>query len=206
MVGSKPGFDRCVASRRSDPLGSLPPAMPSSRTSDAATTRSPPTDRPSVGYWRRSMNWRSPSDSPPADRSTMPPDRQRNRALRLLYGMVTPPSKSEPAGATGNAVLAALEGAAWRGLRPINVQQAGTRETRCGDSGGVRAGHSADQANPTRLELATNRRRFRPVNVQTEKTVQIANPSVLYLRRSETSHGRADSVLVQDIGKACLKT
>ncbi len=45
----KPGLDRCVASRRSDPLEPSPPAMPSSRTSDVATTRSPPTDRPSVG-------------------------------------------------------------------------------------------------------------------------------------------------------------
>ncbi len=27
MVGSKSGFDRCAASRRSDPLASLPPAI-----------------------------------------------------------------------------------------------------------------------------------------------------------------------------------
>jgi len=49
-------------SRRSDQLESLPPAMPSSKTSDAATTTSPPTHRPNTGYLRRSMSWRSPSE------------------------------------------------------------------------------------------------------------------------------------------------
>ena len=52
----KPGFDRCVASRRSDQLASSPMVMPSSRTSDAATTRSPPTHQSTIKFELRSMN------------------------------------------------------------------------------------------------------------------------------------------------------
>jgi transposase-like protein len=80
-VGSKPGFDRCGVSRPSDQHGSLPPATPSCRTSDAATTTSPPTHRSITGYRRRSLSWPWPSDSPAGDRSAMPPDRPKQRRL-----------------------------------------------------------------------------------------------------------------------------
>jgi len=75
MVGSRPGSDPCGVSRPSDQHGSLPPATPSCRTSDAVTTTSPPTHRSITGFRRRSMSWRSPSDSPAGERSAMPHDR-----------------------------------------------------------------------------------------------------------------------------------
>ncbi len=79
MVGSKPGFDRCVVSRRSDQHASLPPVTPSSRTSRAATTTSLPTSQPTTGCRRRSMTCaRHLTDT----RRAQPcrPIRQRNRA------------------------------------------------------------------------------------------------------------------------------
>jgi len=58
MVGSKPGFGRCVASRPSDRLASLPLVTRSSRTSGAATTTSPPTRQSTTGCRQRSMSSR----------------------------------------------------------------------------------------------------------------------------------------------------
>jgi len=68
----------------SDQHGSLPPATPSCRTSDAATTTSPPTHRSITGYRRRSMSWPAPSDSPPGDRSTMPPARPTQQSPQVI--------------------------------------------------------------------------------------------------------------------------
>ncbi len=54
MVGSKRGCDRCVASRRSDQLGSSLPVTLLSGTCDAATSTWPPTSQPTVGCRRHS--------------------------------------------------------------------------------------------------------------------------------------------------------
>ena len=70
----------------SDQHGSLLPATPSCRASDAVTTTLPPTHLSSTGLRRRSMSWRSPSDSPAGERSAMPHDRPMQQTPGQLAG------------------------------------------------------------------------------------------------------------------------
>jgi len=105
MVGSKPGFDRCGVSRRSDQLESLPPAMPSSKTSDAATTTSPSTHRPNIGYLRRSMSWRSPSEPRRAIVQPCHQIAQRNRAQAVHHHPPGPGASGARAAGPGRPTL-----------------------------------------------------------------------------------------------------
>ncbi len=82
--GSKPGSDPCVDSRPSDQRGSSPPVTPSCRTSDAATTTSPPTHQSTTEIESHSMSWRSPSEPPRASVQPCHPIAQRNRAQTYL--------------------------------------------------------------------------------------------------------------------------
>jgi len=56
IVASRPGYDPCAASRPSDQPASSPPVTRLYRTSDAATTRSPPTHQSTIESGWASMS------------------------------------------------------------------------------------------------------------------------------------------------------